>query len=52
MIDAIFIISKETGENWHTILLALKDRNLLTGKQCREIEDYFFDREAEMKGIR
>lgn len=47
MIEAIEILSRETGANWFSIVLILKDRGLLNPPQIKHIENYFFDQEEQ-----
>lgn len=47
MIEAIKTLAKETQTDWLSIVLALKDRNILNSVQIKRIEDYFFDWEEE-----
>lgn len=47
IIDAIKTLATETGCDWFSIVLALKDREILTSKQVREIEEFFFSVEEQ-----
>ena len=46
MIQAIQSIVNETGRDWYKVTQALADRLIITPKQHREIEAYFFEIEA------
>lgn len=49
MIEAIKSISKETQADWYSVVLALRDRNILNSTQIKRIEAHFFD--LEDKGL-
>lgn len=47
MIEAIKTLVKETQSDWFSIVLALKDRNILGSVEIKHIENYFFDWEEQ-----
>ena len=46
LISLIDSMQKELNTDWYKIITALDDRNLVTKKQRRTVENHFFDKEG------
>ena len=51
IINAISILERETGESWYKITEALASKDIISKKQQRKVEGYFFI-EEDKKQVR